>query len=166
MILAVDVHYQNGTATVAAVVFDSWGTDQFENRYVSYIDQVEPYRPGQFYRRELPCILRILSEHGLAPDTIVIDGYVDLDGESRPGLGRYLYDALRHRVSIIGVAKKPFKDIGEQYRILRGCSKNPLYITAAGMPLAVAKKRILSMHGTHRIPTLLRLVDRYSRRHG
>ena len=150
---------------VAAVAFDDWCTEQFENHFVSYIDKVEPYKSGQFYKRELPCILKILSGHDLAPDTIVIDGYVDLDGESRPGLGRYLYDALQHQVSIIGVAKKPFRDIDDHCRIFRGRSKNPLYITAAGMPLAVAKKRILSMHGKHRIPTLLTLVDRLSRRH-
>ena len=163
LILAVDVYYRDGGAVAAGVMFDDWSADSIEACYLSAIAQVSPYRPGRFYQRELPCSLTLLSEHKLVPDTIIIDGYVYLDGVSIPGLGRYLYDALQGRVVIIGVAKKPFIGIAARHRVLRGSSHNPLYITAAGMQLAVAKKLIRSMHGKYRIPTLLKLADQSSR---
>ncbi|PKN30756.1 MAG: endonuclease V, partial [Deltaproteobacteria bacterium HGW-Deltaproteobacteria-21] len=47
--------------------------------------------------------------------------------------------------------------------VFRGRSKSPLYVTAAGMDPSEAAGHIRSMHGGHRIPTLLKQVDRLSR---
>jgi deoxyribonuclease V len=50
------------------------------------VPRVAPYRPGEFYLRELPplrAVLEDLSELGL----LVVDGYADLDPGGRPGLG-------------------------------------------------------------------------------
>lgn len=163
MILAVDVHYEAGCAVVAGVAFESWTDDEFEASYVSSINQVSNYIPGQFYKRELPCILGLLTEHKLAPAIIVIDGYVYLDGLSKPGLGWYLYDALQRRVKIIGVAKNPFTGITAQHAVFRGKSKKPLYVTCVDMQLPVAKQSIASMHGKYRMPTMLRMADQLSR---
>jgi deoxyribonuclease V len=95
---------------------------------------------------------------------VIIDGYVYLDGHSRPGLGKYLHDALCGKVKIIGVAKNPFKGITGEYELYRGLSTKPLHITCAGMTLAEAKSRIAAMHGSYRIPTLLKTVDQLCRK--
>lgn len=47
--------------------------------------------------------------------------------------------------------------------ILRGESKNPLFISAVGLPLPQAAAQIAQMEGTYRIPTLLKRVDSESR---
>jgi deoxyribonuclease V len=145
------------------VAFDDWADKAPCASYASSVDNVGAYIPGQFYRRELPCILRLLTEHSLSPEYILIDGYVYLDGFARPGLGRHLYDALQHRVKIIGVAKNPFDSIPDECRLYRGGSKRPLYITCAGEALPVCKQFVASMHGSHRYPDLLKQVDRISR---
>jgi len=163
LILAVDVDYDNNHGFAAGVGFENWTDEFITSSFTSYIEQVSDYIPGQFYKRELPCILKLLTEHNLAPATIVIDGYVYLDGSSSPGLGKYLYDALQYRVKIIGVAKKPFLGVTAEHEIVRGASKRPLYVTCAGEPLNIAKQRVVSMHGVHRIPTVLKKVDQLCR---
>lgn len=163
MILAVDAHYDNHNGLVAGVAFKHWADAEPDNIYANKIEQVGDYVPGQFYKRELPGILKLLREYDLKPEYIVIDGYVYLDGYARPGLGKHLYDALHGNVKVIGVAKKPFADISEEYAIFRGLSKKPLYITSAGEALSNAKIYLLSMHGIFRIPTMLKKVDQLSR---
>ena len=49
---------------------------------------VLPYRPGEFYLRELPPIRAVLSGLG-GLGLLVVDGYADLDPGGRPGLGAY-----------------------------------------------------------------------------
>lgn len=165
MILAVDVHYENFSAVVAGIGFGNWSDETAEASYISVIGQTEHYTAGEFYKRELPCILQLLKQHKLSPTHIIIDGYVYLDGHTRPGLGRYLYDALSGRVKIIGVAKNPFKGITGEYALYRGVSAKPLYITCAGLALSEAKARIATMHGAHRIPSLLKTVDQLCRKY-
>jgi deoxyribonuclease V len=65
---------------------------------------------------------------------------------------------------VIGVAKTAFANIGDEYKLLRGQSASPLYVTSVGMPLAEAKAAIQSMHGEFRIPTHLKRVDQLCRR--
>ena len=163
MILAVDVAYRDGTAFIAGIAFDCWHDAKEKAIFTSRLDNPEEYVPGQFYRRELPCILKLLIEHSLVPNTIVIDGLVYLDGKSEPGLGKYLYDALRGHISVLGVAKTPFERIPRDCDLYRGNSKKPLHVTSAGLPLADAKNCIQSMHGHYRIPTLLKKVDRIAK---
>jgi len=163
LILAVDVHYDNNHAVVAGVIFNKWDDGIASSSHVSTVDQVSDYIPGRFYKRELPCIIQLLKEHNLSPEYILIDGYVYLDGNASPGLGSHLYDALQHKVKVIGVAKKPFIGITRKYEVYRGASKKPLYVTCAGIQLANAKTLVTSMHGDHRIPTLLKMVDQLSR---
>lgn len=76
MILAVDVQYLKSGAVAAGLQFEDWSDEAPAGEYVSVIDTVAPYEPGQFYKRELPCILALLQEHSLSPSTIVVDGYV------------------------------------------------------------------------------------------
>lgn len=164
MILAIDVDYRDSEAVAVGICFKDWRDKQAFHSYRSVISKFEDYEPGSFYRRELPCILHLLKEHHLSPDTIVIDGFVYLGDESRPALGMHLYNALEGKVPVIGVAKSPFKGTTPDTELLRGNSSKPLYITAAGMDIATAKACILSMHGKHRIPALLKQADRECRR--
>jgi deoxyribonuclease V len=164
MILAVDVCYTENIAAVAGVVFRNWADHHPQSEMVTFMEVPAEYEPGQFYKRELPCILRLIRQHDLKPDCIVVDGLVYLDGKSSPGLGKHLYDALGGRVPVIGVAKRHFMGIGPEYEIYRGTSERPLYVTAAGMELEEAQTYIASMYGRHRIPALLKRADQLARR--
>jgi deoxyribonuclease V len=159
MILAVDVDYRGDCAYVGGVTFEHWTDINEKDSYVSFLDHVNDYIPGKFYLRELPCILKLIEEHALKPDVIVIDGFVFLDNKGMPGLGKHLYDALSEKVTVIGVAKRPFKGITSVCEVFRGASKCPLYVTCAGITLGEAKNFIRSMHGKYRVPTLLKRVD-------
>jgi deoxyribonuclease V len=119
------------------------------------------YEPGAFYLRELPYLLAMLATLDERPELVVIDGYVWL-GAERPGLGAHLYEALERRVTVVGVAKRPY--LGAlAVPVLRGASKQLLYVGAAGVALEEAAEKVRTMHGIHRIPTLLKRVDRLSR---
>lgn len=63
------------------------------------------YKSGEFYKRELPCILTLLDEHQLTPEVIILDGYVWLDGVSKPALGYHLQQAIDFTPALIGVAR-------------------------------------------------------------
>jgi len=158
MILAVDVQYVNTRAFVAGIGFQNWSSLDPCNEFSSIVDNVLPYVSGSFYKRELPCILALLSEYTIKPNTIVIDGYVFLDSHNKAGLGKYLFDILGASVEIVGVAKKALPEISENHKIYRGNSKIPLYITASGS-LDLAKKNISLMCGAFRMPTLLKRAD-------
>lgn len=161
MITALDVGYcEDRSALAAAVVFADFDASQPSASYQVRITEVADYQPGSFFRRELPCLLSVLKVVREPVRTVIIDGYVWLG--DRPGLGAHLWKELRERAVVIGVAKTPY-DSGLAQEVLRGSSKTPLYVTAQGMDSRLAAKFIREMHGTHRIPTLLREVDRLSR---
>lgn len=162
-ILATDVHYTDAGAVAAGVLFDDWRAATPLRTVTRRFDTVEPYVPGAFYRRELPCLLGLLREHALQPDVVIVDGHVVLDDAGRPGLGKHLFDALDGRVAVIGVAKTAFIGMDARFEVRRGDSARPLYITAAGLPLDEAQAKIRAMHGAHRLPTLLKRVDRACR---
>ena len=165
MILAVDSHYLSECAYVAGVAFETWSAAHPQAVCLSQVPGAPAYVPGEFYKRELPGILMLLREHQLSPATIIIDGYVYLDGLAKPGLGKHLYDALNGRTRIIGVAKRPLPGIGSPHALLRGVSSRPLYVTTEGISLVSAKACLAAMHGGHRIPALLKMADRECRRH-
>lgn len=162
--LAIDVQYVGNRGFVAAVSFDRWEAVRPDATYETVLNGVAEYEPGNFYKRELPCILKLLGENDLSPEIILIDGYVTLDERGRAGLGMYLYEALGGKSKVIGVAKKVFAGIGEDSKIFRGASKLPLFVTSAGIELEEAKRKIMQMYGSHRIPALLKLVDRLCRK--
>lgn len=159
MILAVDVDYRAQGAVVAGVVFNAWTSEAPCEELTVYIDTVAAYVPGQFYRRELPCILALLERLHCHLDVIVIDGFVHLGSDHHPGLGAHLRKALGGKVAIIGVAKSNFKDTPPETELFRGNSQHPLYVTSAGVCLATAKASIACMSGPYRIPNLLKRAD-------
>ena len=163
MILATDVQYAETTALAAGLLFSDWKSDVVKNVVLKNINKIEPYQAGAFYKRELPCILALLDDVDIKLDAIIIDGYVTLGKEEKEGLGMHLYKAIRQSTPIIGVAKKSFIGTPENCQILRGKSKNPLYITAVGLSLQESKQLISNMHGNNRLPTLLKKVDQLCR---
>lgn len=157
MIACVDVHYVGTVAYAAAVTFDDWTAAAALQERVVRVDDVQPYVPGEFYRRELPCLQAVLE--AIPPvQIVVIDGYVWLGG-SKPGLGARLHQALGGAVVVIGVAKTRFASAEDTCEILRGTSQRPLYVTAAGMSEEMAAEHVRSMHGEYRTPTLLKRAD-------
>lgn len=163
LMAAFDVHYlADGRASAAAVLFNDYKDPHPVEMMAQCILHAAGYIAGQFYKRELPCILELLARIDRAIDEIVIDGYVRLG--TGPGLGRYLFESLGGQIPVIGVAKNRFAGASGA-EILRGRSRRPLYITCVGVDQQAACEKIRSMHGPHRIPTLLKLVDRLARAH-
>jgi deoxyribonuclease V len=163
MLACVDVHYREATTVAAALLFSDWGDSTAEHELTIELTAAEPYQPGEFYRRELPALLAAISALPELPQVAIIDGYVWLKDEQTPGLGAHLFDALSRKVTVIGVAKTPFRSAVCAKKVLRGSSLSPLYVTAAGIGAEEAAERIQAMHGKFRIPTLLKRVDQLSR---
>jgi deoxyribonuclease V len=164
VLACVDVDYREQEAVAACLRFRDWPDAVSSDEQVIHLPPAAPYVPGQFYLRELPCLLAALRGRG-EPDlaAVIIDSYVWLDGSGKPGLGAHLHEALGRRTPVIGVAKTSFAGSSFAAPVLRGDSKLPLYVTAAGVPVHEAAAFVKSMHGPHRIPTLLKRVDRLCR---
>ena len=144
-------------------MFADWSDPAPAQTLAKAIAEVAPYEPGAFYKRELPCLLAVIGEIGAPLSVVVVDGYVWLSADGRPGLGAHLHEALGSAVTVVGVAKTSFHGADFAEQVLRGDSGRPLYVTAAGVAPAIAAGWIQRMHGRHRVPTLLQRVDRLSR---
>ena len=164
MIACIDVGYDDDAdlGRAACVVLSGWKDERPAEQYVVNVSGLQPYQPGQFYRRELPCLLAVIDELAQPPDVVVIDGYVFLSGDGEKGLGGYLFESLGEKTPVIGVAKTKFVT-ADAVEVFRGHSDRPLFVTAAGMHQTEAADLIRQMHGEHRLPTLLRLADQLSR---
>jgi deoxyribonuclease V len=163
VIVCVDVDYRATEVVAACVGFGRWtdGTATLES-VTRTRGAPAPYESGEFYRRELPYVLAALAELAATPRVIVVDGYVWL-GPERPGLGAHLHAALGSTIDVIGVAKRHFEGATTAIPILRGTSQQPLFVTAAGAGVEAAAAAVTTMHGPHRLPTLLKRVDRLAR---
>lgn len=158
---AVDVHYPDaGGATVALVVAadPTFATVVVER--IARLTEVEPYRPGAFATRELPALRAVLSGVGRL-DLLVVDGYVHLDPQGRPGLGARAH--AEFGVPVIGVAKTVFRGATHAIRVRRGGARRALYVTAIGLPAGQAAAIVRQMAGPYRLPEVLRRVDSLSR---
>jgi deoxyribonuclease V len=163
MIACVDVHYEGPGARAACVLLRGWGDGDAAAEIVVPVDRVEPYEPGRFYRRELPCLLAVLGRVTEPVEVVIVDGYVWLQDGTTPGLGAHLYEALGRHTPVIGVAKTRFEGASAAVEVVRGDSRRPLFVTAAGVGLEDACRRIHEMHGPFRLPTALRRVDQLCR---
>ncbi len=124
------------------------------------VPEVLPYRPGEFYLRELPPLRAVLADvRGLA--LVVVDGYVDLDPSGRPGLGAHVHREFG--VPVIGVAKTAFRTATHAVPVLRGRSTRPLFVTAAGIARDDAAGMVAQMAGRFRLPDALRRADALAR---
>lgn len=160
--LAVDVHYFNDRAYVCGVSFSQPKQEQPDEVFYSELDVPGEYVSGEFYKRELPCILKLLEEHCLNPRVIIIDGFVYLDDTNRWGLGAHLSYACSQDcqdVDVIGVAKNARKEMPKEWEVIRGSSSKPLYVAASGLDNGFARDLIATMAGEYRMPTLLKMAD-------
>lgn len=177
MILALDSYYKNNICNTSLVVFVRPGSEIPYYTDTIYTEVTSEYIPGEFYKRELPGIIQIIeklrSEHPEIWNRIVIiiiDSFITLKSVDKiwGGLGYHLQEYLKsvgitNRI-IYGVAKSNFGNSDEISKLIyRGKSKKPLYIqstyknhTAVGV--------IHNMHGENRIPAMLKLVDKLSRK--
>lgn len=168
MNLVFDTYYfDHDKANTICLAFENWESAVPDYEFSEIKEGVEEYIPGQFYKRELPCILSLLEKGKTQIEDIsciVIDGFVYVDDHMKPGLGKHLYDALDSEIPIIGVAKTNFAAV-ERYKLplKRRNSNTPLYISSVGIDMNTAYDLIKKMHGEHRIPTLLKKVDTLTR---
>lgn len=162
MIAALDVQYDEiaSSALAAAVVFQNWEDEKPLRVYTVHQNGIAAYVPGQFFQRELPCLLAVLGVIQEPINIVVIDGYVSLG--DKPGLGIHLWEAMKRQMAIVGVAKTRFHS-ASAVEVRRGLSKSPLFVTAVGMEVAEAAARVVSMAGSHRNPILLKAVDQLAR---
>jgi deoxyribonuclease V len=159
-IACLDVAYGDTAAAVAGALIQSWDAEGPSQVLVRRFDSpAASYEPGAFYKRELPLLLSIISEFDQPIEVIVIDGYVWLDANSLPGLGGHLFASLGQRIPIIGIAKTRYRNDTWSIPVLRGASQRPLFVTSAGIQVKEAAECVRRMHGEHRIPTILTLVD-------
>lgn len=160
MLLALDVHYRNNTTKAVGVLFN-WNDKEPKETVIAYIDNVEDYIPGEFYKRELPCLLKIIDKIDITQlEAIIIDGYVYIDNEKNYGLGGILWETLNKQIPIIGVAKTAFyKNKETVIAVTRGESIKPLFVSAIGFDLNQAALNIKQMYGAYRIPDVLKQLD-------
>jgi deoxyribonuclease V len=170
---AVDVHYLSVSAPstrapstrakAAVVTAADPAFDVVLLERTMLVADVPPYQPGRFYLRELRPVRTVLASLGdqVLLSLIVVDGYVDLDPDGRPGLGALVHDEFG--APVIGVAKSAFRSATHAIPVLRGSSARPLFVTAAGMPRAAAAELVRAMAGPFRLPDALRRVDALAR---
>lgn len=158
---AADVHYpRGGGARAAAVLAADPAFSVLITETTAVLAAVAPYHPGRFFARELPPLRAVLSQvAGLV--LLVVDGYADLDPAGRPGLGAHA--RAEFGVPVIGVAKTAFRSATHAVPVLRGQSRRPLFVTAAGMPADEAAALVVGMAGRFRLPDALRRGDALAR---
>lgn len=61
MILAIDVHYRDTFAKAVGVLFN-WDDEHPQKIITTIVDNVDEYIPGEFYKRELPSVLKNYRE--------------------------------------------------------------------------------------------------------
>jgi len=162
MIACLDAAYRGDRAFGACVLFAGWTDPAPTVELVREAEAGGPYRPGELYRRELPCLLAALRAAPEPPSLVIVDGYVWLTTVGRPGLGAHLWEALGRTPAVVGVAKDPYPG-APAVPVRRGRSRRPLFVGAAGAEPAWAAARVAAMHGPFRIPALLARADRLSR---
>lgn len=155
-----DVYYYETYAKACCIVFNE--NQQMISQYSVIVEDIEDYEPGNFYKRELPCILKTLEIIKENIDLIITDSFV-FTGENKKGLGAHLYDSLDNKIPIIGVAKTFFLNAANYAEVYRGDSNKPLYVSSIGIDLDYSADFIKNLKGKFRMPDVLTEVDKLSR---
>lgn len=157
MIYCLDVLYRDDSAQVACIGFKTWTDEEPSYQKLVHVPgPLEPYVPGQFYKRELPCLL--LGLEGLIDiDTAIVDSHVWL-GLDQPGLDYKLHESLS--VPVVGIAKTKYLD-SPCSEVFRGQATKPLYVDSVNV--VDAPELVRQMWGPYRIPYLIKLADSLSR---
>lgn len=166
LIAAADVHYRENKAVGVIVLFSEWESEKIHSfEKLEFSGEYSEYIPGEFYKRELP-ILQSLYEkiRSTELEAFIVDGYVFLGKEEKPGLGYYVYQMLGSAIPVIGAAKSRFRENSENCReLFRGKSSKPIYITSVGITAEDALNKIQRMKGDFRMPDILSKLDRMTK---
>lgn len=157
-----DSYYYDDYVKTACIVFEIGPDERIIREYCRKTVQLNAYVPGQFYKRELPGLLALYDEIVENVNIIIVDGFVHLGG-GEIGLGCHLFNRLKGKTPVIGVAKTFYKGVEEYISLYRGGSGKPLFITSAGMDLIDAAGLVRNLKGAHRIPDVLKRVDQLTR---
>ena len=168
--IALDTYYYEDIAKTVGVIFNDWSDKKPLDIISSWTTQFDPYIPGEFWKRELPCIVNLLDLLNLDDFSIfIVDGFVDvLDeklGITKPGLGRKLEEKYPDK-EVIGVAKSKF---GKTEKISAKIQRGPrgsryLYVQACKMNNKEAGKIIYTMYGEYKLPEMLRILDKETKK--
>ena len=173
--IAIDTYYfGEEKARTVGVVFNDFSDPNPSEVITVWTTEFEPYQPGQFYKRELPCILDCLAQVDLREyDTIILDGFYRLKGEDDkewPGLGEHLVEVLTENgslhpdLNVWCVAKTNFGKASDiSIPILRGTSKSPLYVQAM-RDQGGAAVLVKNMAGDYRLPGILKTLDKETKK--
>lgn len=157
-----DVYYHQDWARACCIIFKIKPQEKIISQYIERIRPIHAYIPGEFYKRELPCLLRVYDRVREDIDLAVIDGFVFVEG-AKKGLGGHLYKALDEKIPVIGVAKTFYQGCRNYIKLYRGKSQRPLFISSIGLDLNFAAELIKNLAGENRIPDILKKVDRLTR---
>ena len=163
IIACVDVDYRADHAGAAAVAIGAWPEAKaLAEATLRLPGAPAAYVPGELYKRELPALVAVLRKLAaeLAVGLVIVDGYVTLG--DLPGLGARLREAMP-ALAVVGVAKTAYAGAVGAREVLRGNSKRPLYVTAAGIGLDDAARGVASMAGDDRLPLVCKRADRLAR---
>ena len=161
-IACLDVYYYEDYAKACCIVFTTQPTERIIAKYYKIIKHVDKYISGEFYKRELPCLLAVYNCIREDIDLIIVDGYVWLN-DGKKGLGAYLFEALCGKTPVIGVSKSLFKGCTDYLEVNRGQSSRPLYISCIGTELSNSAQLIKNLNGPYRIPEVVKEVDYLTR---
>lgn len=178
MIVAFDTYYYNGFSYTVGGVFKHW-----VDKEVSYfVTSIRPfidaeYKPGELYKRELPCIMQCLANLNIDTiETIIVDGFVWLSEDGKTltkGLGARLQDEILKKYNtkktIVGIAKNRYHvDIPECVVVERGLtSAKPVFVTCSETCFTEHYAAYVKlMHGDYRMPSLIKAVDSKTREIG
>ena len=84
MILAFDTYYFENKAKTICVEFCNWADEKCHKIHSENLENIEEYISGEFYKRELPCILSLLEKIKQEIDNIeliIVDSFVYLDDD-------------------------------------------------------------------------------------
>lgn len=166
MKLVVSVRLEaDGRAQVAGVGFDEWAQAEpaLGEAWVSKLEGLSKPAKGEPDLREAACVQKLLADHRLAPELVLMDQPVYLDAQDTPGPGARVHAALGGAVPVIGIAKSAWKEPSAQHEVHREDETPPLMVTCAGVDLGAAKSRLRAMHGRKRVPTLVKLAARLAK---
>lgn len=179
MILLTDVFYEEevNTAHIAAIAIDNWTSSTILKTWEIDKSGIDcEYIPGQFFKREMPCLIElwntISEEEKSQITTIIVDGFYDI-WDGRHGLGHHFHDWLienGYDKEVVGIAKSPCRETNKftlpVYRTeesKKSKCRSALWVNGSNMDNDYQAK-VLSMHGEYRLPTMVKAVDKLSRR--
>lgn len=173
MIIVIDGDYNEklNTGHMVAVMLENFDDSEISGFVTADITDIGEYESGSFYKREMKGIEALLTKLNAVDnpvfsniECIVIDGYASFNDKDHKALGERIYE--KYNIPVIGIAKnKNMICKIEDTELLRGTSKNPLYITCVGCGFTNAKHCIARMHGKNRLPYAVKLVDSLARKH-